>query len=266
MICSGPIDLANYPLVSILTVVYNGEAHLEETIQSVITQDYPNFEYVVVDGASSDGTQSILESYSDCVDVLVSEPDSGIYNAINKGLGLCSGAIIKIQNADDLLLPGAISAAVAILQEFGPEQPALLIGDSRVINQGSEVVGRITQKPVMWGFDSFNHPAWFATSSLYERFGQYNEEYLISADYEYYLRLKNAGARIVRTSIDLAAYRQDGASSGFTGVWEVFAINLKYIGFTLASVVGAQHLAGKLLRPAVRWLRRRKKPRYRMRK
>ncbi len=240
--------LPQQPLVSILTVVYNGAAHLEETILSVMSQDYDNMEYVMIDGGSTDGTLDIIEQYRTSIDTFVSEPDDGIYDAINKGIRACKGQIIKIQNADDLLLPGAVSAVV---KEFGDrplEDAIILIGESNVIDANSKVTGRITEKKTMWGFDSFNHPAWFATAKIYKRFGAYSTDYQISADYEYYLRVKTQGGNILRMQRAVAAYRKGGASSGYTGVREVAQINYKYYGPMRASLVGGQHLIGKLLR------------------
>lgn len=244
-----------YPLVSILTVVYDGESHLEQTIQSVISQDYPNFEYVIIDGGSTDGTHDIVAKYRERIDNYVSEPDHGIYDAINKGIGKCLGQIIKIQNADDLLLPGAVTAAMAELEDYDLDKPVLLIGNSQVITESGAVVGSITEKAFIYGFDSFNHPGWFASASVYRDFGLYSEAYRIASDYEYYLRFKTGGGRILRIAQKVAAYRQNGASAGMTGVWEVASINRKYLGLFWTAVIGTQHLMGKILRPIVRRFR-----------
>lgn len=241
--------------VSILTVAYNAEAFLEETIQSVIAQDYPNIEYVIVDGGSTDGTPAIVDKYRTHVSMFVSEPDDGIYDAINKGIGLCSGRVIKIQNADDLLLPGAVSAAMEALSRHDPDEPVILIGCSKVIDTAGKVLGRITDKPAIYGFESFNHPGWFATASVYETFGLYNLNYRISSDYEYYLRVKTGGGRIEWINRDVACYRQDGVSSGFEGVREVAKINHDYYGPLHAWIVRIQHQGGKILRPLRRQLR-----------
>lgn len=235
-------------LVSIVTVTYNAATFLEQTIQSVISQDYRNIEYLVIDGGSTDGTQAIAEKYREHIDVFVSEPDKGIYDAINKGIRLCSGRVIKILNADDLLLPGAVTTAMDELARHDTHEPIILIGYSRVININGRMLGRITEKPVIYGFDSFNHPGWFATSSVYERYGHYSLDYRISSDYEYYLRYKTAGGKIVWIDRDVVCYRQDGASSGFTGVREVARINRGYFGLARALIVRFQHQGGKMLR------------------
>ncbi|HRH39199.1 MAG TPA: glycosyltransferase family 2 protein, partial [Flavobacteriales bacterium] len=89
------------PLVSIVTVVYNGAATLERTIQSVLGQGYPNIEYIIVDGGSKDGTLDLLKKYEDRLDLWVSERDKGIYDAMNKGVALCTGDWVALINADD---------------------------------------------------------------------------------------------------------------------------------------------------------------------
>jgi len=234
------------PLVSILTVVYNGETHLEETVQSVIGQDYPNIEYVIIDGGSTDATLDIIEKYRNRITSLVSEKDNGIYDAINKGLRLCKGEVIKIQNADDLLLPNAVTKAVAELVKYDLSESIILIGESKFIDIDGRQVGRITDKSVVWGFDSFNHPAWFVTAATYQTFGSYSQEFQIASDYEYYLRAKKGGAKIVRLPHALASYRRGGASSGLKGVQEVFLINYRWLGAFYAVLIGSQHMVGKL--------------------
>ena len=99
---------ADLPLVSIVTVVYNGATTLERTIQSVLAQAYPNIEYIVVDGGSTDGTVELLKRYEDRIDHWVSERDKGIYDAMNKGVTLCAGTWVALINADDWYEPGAV--------------------------------------------------------------------------------------------------------------------------------------------------------------
>jgi cellulose synthase/poly-beta-1,6-N-acetylglucosamine synthase-like glycosyltransferase len=93
---SGLSDNSPLPLVTIITVVFNGEKYLEQTIQSVINQAYDNVEYIVIDGGSTDGTVDIIRKYENQIDYWVSEPDGGLYHAINKGITLCMGRLVGI--------------------------------------------------------------------------------------------------------------------------------------------------------------------------
>ena len=100
--------LNQLPLITVITVVYNGEKCLEETIQSVINQTYPNVEYIIIDGGSTDGTLDIIKKYEDSIDYWVSEKDKGIYDAMNKGIELAFGNLIGILGGDDIFFPKAL--------------------------------------------------------------------------------------------------------------------------------------------------------------
>ena len=107
--------------VSIITVVYNGANFIEQTIKSVISQDYNNLEYIIIDGGSTDGTQDIIKKYDDKIAFWVSEKDSGIYNAMNKGWRKASGDFIGILNADDYYLEGTITQVVNAFTNSGAD-------------------------------------------------------------------------------------------------------------------------------------------------
>ena len=107
----------NTPLISVITVVYNGDKHLEQTIKSVVNQKNNNIEYIIVDGGSSDQTLDIIKRYDKAVDCWISEADSGIYNAMNKGILLSKGDYISFLQADDWYDPDAISKVVSSLSE-----------------------------------------------------------------------------------------------------------------------------------------------------
>src|SRR3990172_7180600 len=92
------------PLISVITVVYNGAKYIEQTIQSVINQTYDNIEYIIVDGASTDNTLKIINKYEDRIDYWISEADSGLWNAMNKGVRLATGDILNFLNSDDFYI------------------------------------------------------------------------------------------------------------------------------------------------------------------
>src|ERR1700739_123500 len=100
------------PLVSIITVVYNGSKYIEQTINSVLNQSYKNIEYIIIDGGSTDDTLNIIKRYESKIDYWQSEPDEGIFFAMNKGISLAKGELIGIINADDFYLPGTVKNVV----------------------------------------------------------------------------------------------------------------------------------------------------------
>ena len=119
------------PLVSVITIVYNGELHLEQTIKTVLEQSYSPVEYIVIDGGSTDNTMNIIKRYESHLGAWLSEKDNGIADAFNKGLKLVKGEIIGILNADDWYEPDAIEKAVAVLKDTD-----IAYGDLRLIKDG----------------------------------------------------------------------------------------------------------------------------------
>ena len=107
----------NNPKISIITVCYNMEKYIEKTIQSILNQDYPNLEYIIVDGGSSDSTMEIIEKYRDKITKIICEPDDGMYDAINKGIKASKGEILAWLNADDSYFPWTLKTVSKIFSE-----------------------------------------------------------------------------------------------------------------------------------------------------
>lgn len=222
-------------LVSVVTVVLNGEKHLEKAIQSVICQSHSNIEYIIIDGCSSDRTVDIIRKYDDQIDYWVSEPDSGIYDAMNKGISFSRGALIKFINADDLLSVGSIEKAVQAYQSIEGR-------DRTIINSYLEVIDDKGESLEVWKNDkngkrypAFLHPSWYVPASVYRECGLYNLNYRISSDYDFYMKLIHNNCAVHTLEYPLAKFRVGGASSGFSGIFETYRINKKYNG-TLYSV------------------------------
>jgi GT2 family glycosyltransferase len=180
------------PLVSIVTVVYNGAATLEHTIRSVIEQTYENVEYIVIDGGSSDATVDILRKYESSIDYWVSEKDAGIYDAMNKGISLASGEIVGLINADDFYAsPDVLARVVSVLAD--PDLDACY-GDLCYVKQydTSSVVRYWQSSEFRPGaFESAwcpPHPTFFVRRKIYERSGVFDLTYKIAADMELMLR------------------------------------------------------------------------------
>ncbi len=208
-------DDPRLPLISVITVVRNGVATLGQTFASVFSQDYENVEYIVVDGASDDGTRALIEQHGQRIDYWVSEPDSGIRDAMNKALPLATGSLIQLLNADDFLAPGALSAVAATYLRVG--KPCVVYGDYTMLEVGLE-----TEKPCRSSLDahlgmSICHQAMFVHRDVYKGVGLFGEEHPIAFDYEWLLRALDAGVLFVSTGRDLVTYRDCGISS--TALW-----------------------------------------------
>lgn len=178
--------------ISIITVAYNAAVTIEDTLKSVAAQDYLDIEYIVVDGASKDNTVELCKNYGTTVSKLVSEPDNGIYDAMNKGLALATGDVIGILNSDDFYADStAISRVVASLQEH---QTDSVIGNLVMVDAAdtSKVVryydaGDFHLERFRVG-DMPPHPTFFVKREIYDRLGNFNLAYSICADFDLMLR------------------------------------------------------------------------------
>lgn len=172
------------PLISVITVVYNGEKFLEETIKSVINQTYDNVEYLIIDGGSTDGTLDIIKKYEGRIDYWVSKPDKGIYDAINKGIQLSRGKIIGILNADDYYYRDALSI---VAKYFINTNIDYLFG-SVIKNQ---LRSKFTPWKIFYSFDfySTHSVGFFVKRSVHEDIGLYSLKYACSADYDFFYKL-----------------------------------------------------------------------------
>ena len=171
--------IKNKPLISIVTVVLNGSDYLEETILSVINQSYDNVEYIVIDGGSTDATIDIIKKYEDMIDYWVSEKDNGIYDAMNKGISLCSGDIVGILNSDDYYVKDAFQI---VRSEF-EENADLIYCDFNFMKQ--DILSRKSSNHNLlhWTMSVF-HPSVFIRKSIYKKYGLFDSSLKISADYK----------------------------------------------------------------------------------
>jgi len=212
--------MTHTPKISIITVVYNGEKFLEETIQSVLNQSYKNIEYIIIDGGSTDGTVEIIKKYEEKLHYWVSEADNGIYDAMNKGIGLCNGELIGIINADDWYLPKSIEKVVEVYKESNTDE-VLIHGILDVYDKNENYVhsrgGR--DIPIMrWMSTPFKHPTCFVSSKVYKKIGLFDTQYRLAADYDFMLRVIKYNIKRVFVKESLTALRQVGVTSGSSGV------------------------------------------------
>jgi len=205
------------PLVSIVTVCLNAEEHIGQAVESVLAQTYQPIEYVVVDGGSSDATLEIVRGYEPRFEGQmrwVSEPDEGLYDAMNKGVGMARGELVGILNADDYYEPDAVMRAVATWQA-NPEA-GVVYGDLRTI-AADGVAHRIdTPSPVTLAMMRRRmtpyHPAMFVTAATYRQLGGYDTRYPLAADYDLVLRWAEEGVTFARIDAVVTNFSLQGES------------------------------------------------------
>lgn len=175
------------PLVSIITVVFNGEKHLEQTIQSVINQTYKNIEYIIIDGNSKDGTVNIIKKYEKHINYWVSEPDKGLYDAMNKGIIKANGKLIGMINSDDWY---ELDAVELIVNTFKKNPTKTIIHGSRydVYTNGFKREYKFNSSVFKFKYFSmtYSHPSMFVTKQEYQKHS-YNTSLKSYSDYQFIL-------------------------------------------------------------------------------
>lgn len=176
-------------LFTIVTVCFNSEKTIERTIQSVLHQTCQDYEYIIVDGASTDGTMDIVRRYEPLFQGKmrwISEPDRGIYDAMNKGITKASGELIGIVNSDDYY---EVDALEKIERLYDGYDYSIIYGSVRAVENGKETCVYIKNHEFIEK-DMITHPSCFISKKLYDKFGMYSLEYPYSADYEFMLRIR----------------------------------------------------------------------------
>ena len=179
-------------LVSIVTPSFNQAAYIEETILSVLNQDYPQVEYIIVDGGSTDVSREIIERYADRLAWWVSERDRGQTDAINKGFAHAKGEILAWLNSDDTYLPGAIAEAAAFL-EANP-QAGMVYGDANLVDQQGTLLGKFPARQTDYrrlrrGYVHIPQQAAFFRASLWRQVGPLDPSFYFAMDYDLWVRL-----------------------------------------------------------------------------
>ncbi len=179
--------------VSIITIALNAAETIEDTIQSVLSQTYSDIEYIVIDGKSSDETLNIVERYRDKINLIVSEPDAGIYDAMNKGIGLTTGDVIGILNADDTFTSHRVVEKV--VNQLKKTKADTCYGDLVYVKREDDqkvvrrwIAGDFRRKAFLKGWMP-PHPTFFVKRDIYLEYGSFNTRLRISADYEFMLRI-----------------------------------------------------------------------------
>lgn len=182
------------PLITVVTAVFNGAATIEKAIQSVVRQSFRNFEYIVLDAASNDGTVRILEGLGDRIDHWRSEPDAGIYDAWNKALRMARGRWIAFLGADDEYYPDALENYATFLASHDDGTLQYLSSRVVVMREGRRLatIGRAWRWPEFSRYMSVAHVGSLHRRELFEQFGPFDPDYRMCGDYELLLRPRAA--------------------------------------------------------------------------
>lgn len=205
-----------HPKFSIITVTYNAGAVLEDTIQSVITQSYRNVEYIIVDGGSKDRTPEIIEKYKEHIHTVISEPDNGLYDAMNKGIRLATGDYVCFLNAGDALHEEDTLQQM-VHSITGTELPDVIYGETAIVDEeGHFLRMRRLSAPETLTWKSFKagmvvcHQAFFARR---DRIVPYDLRYRFSADFDWCIRVMKQSHILHNTHLVLIDYLNEGMTT-----------------------------------------------------
>lgn len=221
--------------ISIITICRNAETTIEQAIQSVINQNYDDFEYIIIDGDSSDSTKDIIEKYREHIHIFISEKDQGISDAFNKGIRQATGDVIGILNADDVMLQGTLSIVAKEMKEktdvlFGHVKSFIevdKIPPSKYISDQKEVNLSALRYEMC-----ISHPATFIRRAAYEKYGLYDLSYKNSMDRELLLRMYVGNAVFQHTPYLFTLFRAGGVTDKAfrRSIEESYSISVKYGG------------------------------------
>jgi glycosyltransferase involved in cell wall biosynthesis len=206
----------NMPRITVITACLNAARTIEQAVRSVLDQEYPNLEYIIIDGGSTDGTLDIIDKYRGCLSIVVSEPDNGIYDAFNKGIRRATGDLIGILNADDFYAPWTLSAVSRVYAEHPAHD--VYFGKVILINIKKKrwilcPLGEPQNLTYRMDEMSPSHPAIFVPKKTYDKYGVYDVRYRITGDWDYFLGLFLKGASFCPIDEALTAFRASGISS-----------------------------------------------------
>jgi glycosyltransferase involved in cell wall biosynthesis len=251
----------NNPTVTIVTPSYNQVRFLPATIESVLRQDYPSIEYLIIDGGSTDGSPEVIRSYAEKLAYWVSERDRGQTDAINKGFFHAKGDILAWLNSDDTLEPHAVREAVEFLSVY-PEA-GMVYGDANFIDEDGNVIGRFPARQTDYrrlrqGYVHIPQQASFFRADLWRRVGPLDPTFYFAMDYDLWVRLAALAPLAYRPGI-WANFRLHSAGKTIAAddrCWpEMLRVHHR-LGGSWFSVIVAKYWLRRLLAPVINYRRR----------
>ena len=243
------------PLLTVITIVYNNVKHIERTLLSVINQTYNNIEYLIIDGASTDGTLGILQKYQTQISKIISEKDAGIYDAMNKGLALAKGDYVLFMNSGD-----EIYETSTVEKIFSLASADVYYGETLMINENLQSLGQRRHKsPEKLDVNSFRYGMSVSHQAIYVRRNLapfYNPKYQLSADIDWILQILRKAKTVTNTKMYVAKYMVGGMSKikHWQSLKERFCIMKAHYGLW-STLLNHSVIANNL---AAYWLRNRR--------
>lgn len=210
------------PFLSVITVCYNSERFIRQTIESVLTQDFKDYEYIIVDGQSKDGTLSVIQELEPAFNGRlhwISEPDKGIYDAMNKGINMAKGRLIWFVNSDDFMAPGAMQIIYDTYTNYdNKEWPVISFAYNQIDIHGNFKGVVYNDKVQCYKNEKVDrmgilHPATIVPREVYERQGTFDILYRVIADFDWFRRIVQAGEPIDFYNVVVTNMRDGGASA-----------------------------------------------------
>jgi glycosyltransferase involved in cell wall biosynthesis len=256
------VIMKQFPLISIITPSFNQARFLRRTMESVLSQDYPNLEYIVIDGGSEDGSRAIIESYADRLAYWESISDKGQTDAINKGFAMAKGKYLAWLNSDDVYQPGAIKEAVTYL-EAHPEI-GMVYGDCAFIDAEDRVIGQFPaaqtdEERLRQGFVHVPQQASFFRMDLWRKVGPLDPSFYFAMDYDLWVRLAGEAPLVYLPGRMWAGFRLHGDAKTIAAdsrCWpEMLRVHYRDGGSWLSPIVFKYYLR-KLAAPLINWRRK----------
>ncbi len=255
--------MTDQPLVSIVTPSFNQAEYLEKTILSVLGQTYPSIEYILIDGGSTDGSQEIINKYSQRFAYHVSEKDKGQTDAINKGFAAAQGSILAWLNSDDVYHPHAVAEAVAFFTDH--PDVGLVYGDLDFIDENNQIIGRFPAaqtdlKRLRRGYVHIPQPAAFFRADLWRQVAPLDDSFFFAMDYDLWVRLAQLTKFQYLPGRTWASFRLHSAAKTVSAddrCWpEMLRVHYRDGGRKLSPIV-MKYLLRKAAAPYINWKRRR---------